>query len=42
MAQQRLNNLCLMSVERELSSALLEYVSPLVDKFADIRTGGLT
>jgi len=32
MAQQRLNNLCLMSVERELSSALLEYVSPVVDK----------
>jgi len=37
MAQQRLNNLCLMSVKRELSSALLEYVSPVVDKFADVK-----
>jgi len=37
MAQQRLNNLCIMSIERKLSLALLEDVSPVVDKFADIK-----
>jgi len=37
MAQQRLNNLCLMSVQRELSSALLEDVSPVVDNLADMK-----
>jgi len=37
MAQQRFNNLSIMSFERELSSALLEDVSPVVDKFVDMK-----
>ena len=34
MSQQRLTNLCLLSIERELSDSDL---SPLVDKFAEMK-----
>jgi hypothetical protein len=34
MAEQGLNNLCIISIERELSSALLEDVNPVLNKFA--------
>jgi len=34
MSQQRLNNLCLLSIEREVTDLVLCYLLPLVDKFA--------
>jgi hypothetical protein len=34
MAEQRLNNLCLLSIERELSAKLMKDVTPVVDRFA--------
>lgn len=37
MAEQRLNNLCIMSIERELSSSLLEDINPVLDKFAHMK-----
>ena len=37
MSQQRLTNLCLLSIERELSDTLLSDLSPLVDKFAEMK-----
>lgn len=37
MAEQRLNNLCIMSIERELSSSLLENINPVLDTFAQMK-----
>ena len=37
MSKQRLTNLCLLSIERELSDTLLSDLSPLVDKFAEMK-----
>lgn len=37
MAEQRLNNLCIMSIERELSSSLLEDINPVLDTFAHMK-----
>ena len=37
MSQQQLTNLCLLSIERELSDTLLSDLSPLVDKFAEMK-----
>jgi hypothetical protein len=37
MAEQRLNNLCIMSIERELSSSLLQDINPVLDKFAHMK-----
>ena len=36
-SQQRLTNLCLLSIERELSDTLLSDLSPLVDEFSKIK-----
>jgi hAT family C-terminal dimerisation region len=37
MAEHRLKNLCIMSVERELSSSFLENINPVLDKFANMK-----
>ena len=37
MAEHRLNNLCIMSIERELSSSVLENINPVLDKFASMK-----
>ena len=37
MSQQRLTNLCLLSIERELSNTLLSDLSPLVDEFSKMK-----
>ena len=37
MAEQRLDNLCIMSIERELSSSLLQDINPVLDKFARMK-----
>jgi hypothetical protein len=38
MAEHRLNDLCIMSVERELkSSSFLENINPVLDKFANMK-----
>ena len=34
MSQKRLNNLCLLSIEREMTDSVLCNLSPIVDKFA--------
>jgi len=37
MSQQLLTNICLLSIEREMSDILLSDLSPLVDKFAEMK-----
>ena len=41
MSQLRLTNLCLSSIERELCDTLLSDLSPLVDKFAEMKDRNL-
>lgn len=37
MSEQRLNNMCILSIERELSASLLDNVNPVVDEFARMK-----
>jgi hypothetical protein len=38
MSEKRLNNLCLLSIEREVADKVLMHMSVLVDKFARMKS----
>ena len=38
MAEQRLNSLCLLGIERELSAKVMKDVTSVVDHFAKMKT----